>query len=196
MFDDSGYKRKHEVHVYSKDNARLMWFSTLEDDDQYYRTILQVGDKNVSDVSYLHYGTMATRDINKNDDEGGHYASHVLIQKTPDQFGNYLILLEKIPGINLATIKAHFGWVCDDPLYKKDARDEDGNIRQFRPVFEIFGHQSRKIKEALRSEPLQDIEFISHEENHDGGLDGNYPPPLSLSVDFAFWLTVMPRCRR
>ena len=25
---------------------------------------------------------------------------------------------------------------------------------------------------------------------------GNYPPPLSSSVDFAFWLAVMPRCRR
>jgi len=27
-------------------------------------------------------------------------------------------------------------------------------------------------------------------------VNGNYPPPLSSSVDFAFWLAVMPRCRR
>ena len=32
--------------------------------------------------------------------------------------------------------------------------------------------------------------------NADGLLLGNYPPRLSSSVDFAFWLAVMPRCRR
>ncbi|MDO6575487.1 hypothetical protein, partial [Staphylococcus pasteuri_A] len=65
---------RDDVHrPYSK-NSRLMWCTDLAEDDHYYRLILQVGDKNVSGVTFLHFETLETRDIEKDEDEGGHYA--------------------------------------------------------------------------------------------------------------------------
>jgi len=155
---------------YSK-NSRLMWCNDLAEDDHYYRLILQVGDKNVSGVSYLHFETLKTRDIEKEEAEGGHYAAHILIKKAADQHGRHLILIEKVPGVHLSSVKEHLAWVCKNPIYEKEVQDDDGNPKRFRPVFEIVGHQSRTIREALRTGTLQDIEFVSHEKNHQDGLD-------------------------
>lgn len=160
-----------DVHrPYSK-NSRLMWCGDIDEDDHYYRMILQVGDKNVAGVSFLDFVTKQTRDIEKSEEEGGHYAAHILIRKTADQHGRHLILIEKVPGIHLSSVKDHFGWVLKSPQYEKEAQDDDGNTKRFHPVFEIDGHQSRTIREALRTGALQDVEFISHDENHRDGLD-------------------------
>ena len=169
---------------YSK-NSRLMWCDDLEDDDDYYRLILQVGDKNVTGVSFLHFDTKETRDIEKEEEEGGHYAAHILIKKTADQFGKHLILIEKVPGIYLSSVKDHLAWVCKNPLYEKEVQDDDGAPKRFRPVFEIDGHQSKTIREALRTGTLQDIEFIGHEENHEDGLDED--PIVEEVVHEARW---------
>lgn len=166
-------------------NSRLMWCADLEEDDQHYRLILQVGDKNVSGVSFLHFETMETRDIEKDEDEGGHYTAHILIGKVSDQRGRHLILIEKVPGIHLSSVKDHLTWVCKSPLYEKEVQDDGGNPKRFRPVFEIDGHQSRTIREALRTGMLQDIEFISHEENHADGLDED--PIVEEIVHEAKW---------
>ena len=169
---------------YSK-NSRVMWCADFEEDNDYYRLILQAGDKNVSGVSFLHFETMETRDIEKDEDEGGHYAAHILIRKVADHHGRHLILIEKVPGIYLASVKDHLTWVCRDVLYEKEGQDDDGNPKRFRPVFEIDGHQSRTIREALRTGTLQDIEFISHEENHEDGLDED--PIIEEVVHEAKW---------
>jgi len=163
--------RNDSRRAYSKDSSRLMWCSDLTEDDCYYRMLLQVGDKNVSGVSFLDFQTLKTRDVDKEEDEGGHYAAHVMVKKTANQHGQHLILIEKVPGIYLSSVKAHFGWVCNSVRYEKEAQDDDGDIKRFKPVYEIDGHQSKTIREALRRGTLQDIEFISHGENHDDGLD-------------------------
>ncbi len=169
---------------YSK-NSRLMWCNDLAEDDHYYRLILQVGDKNVSGVSYLHFETLKTRDIEKEEAEGGHYAAHILIKKAADQHGRHLILIEKVPGVHLSSVKEHLAWVCKNPNYEKEVQDDDGNPKRFRPVFEIVGHQSRTIREALRTGTLQDIEFVSHEKNHQDGLDED--PIVEEIVHEAKW---------
>ena len=166
-------------------NSRLMWCADLAEDDNFYRLILQVGDKNVTGVSFLNFETLETRDIQKDEDEGGHYAAHILIRKTADQHGGHLILIEKVPGIYLSSVKDHLTWVCKSNRYEKEVLDDDGNQKRFRPVFEIDGHQSRTIREALRTGALQDIEFISHEENHEDGLDED--PIVEEVVHEARW---------
>lgn len=162
--------REDVLRPYSK-NSRLMWCADLVEDDHYYCLILQVGDKNVSGVSFLHFETLKTRDIEKGEDEGGHYAAHILIRKEADQHGRHLIMIEKVPGIYLSSVKDHLAWVCRNELYEKEVQDDDGNRKRFRPVFAIDGHQSRTIREALRTGTLQDVEFISHEANYEDGLD-------------------------
>lgn len=176
---------RDDVHRPYAKNSRLMWCADLAEDDDYYRMILQVGDKNVTGVSFLHFETKETRDIEKDEDEGGHYAAHILIKKSADQFGRHLILIEKVPGIYLSSVKDHLTWVCKSPLYEKEAQDDDGESKRFRPVFEIDGHQSKTIREALKTGTLQDIEFIGHEENHEDGLDED--PIVEEVVHEARW---------
>jgi len=166
-------------------SARLMWCADVAEDQHFHRLILQAGDKNVAGVSYLHFGTLNTRDIEKEEEEGGHYASHILIKKNPDQLGRHTILIEKVPGIHFGSVKDHLTWVCNDHRYEKEAQDDDGNAKRFRAFFEIDGHQSRTIREALRTGTLQDIEFISHEENHGDGLDED--PVVEEVVREARW---------
>lgn len=162
---------RNDIHRnYGKD-SRLMWCADIADDDQFHRLILQAGDKNVTGMSFLHFQDLTTRDIEKEEEEGSHYASHILIRKTPDAIGRYLILVEKVPGIYLSSIKDHFTWACNDANYQKVADDDDGQPKTFRPYFEILGHQSKTIREALRTGVLQDIELVGHDENHEDGLD-------------------------
>ena len=161
---------KSIYRLYSS-NSRLMWCADIDEDNDYHRLILQVGDKNVSDVSYLHFETLDTRDIEKEENEGGHFAAHVLIRKKTDHLGRHLMLIEKVPGIYLSSLKNHLTWVCKGTRCEKEAQDDDGNSKRFLPVIEIVGHQSRTIREALQTGTLQDIEFISHQESHKDGLD-------------------------
>jgi len=156
---------------YSRDEARVMWCSHVEQDNEYVRFILHVGDKNVSGFSYVNLETMVSRDINKETNEGGHYSSHVLIKKIPNNLRQYLILIEKIPGVYFASVKDHFTWCCNDQSYKKVATDRNGNAKLFRAICEIDGYQSHTIREALRTGILQDIDFISYDEEFPDGLD-------------------------
>lgn len=162
--------RKDIHRNYSKDSRR-MWCADLAEDDQYHRLILQTGDKNVTGMSFLNFENMTTRDIEKEKEEGSHYASHIVIRKNPDATGQYLTLIEKVPGIYLSSIKDHFGWACNHANYQKTAEDDDGLPKAFRPYFEVLGHQSKTIREALNTGVLQDIELVSHDENHEDGLD-------------------------
>ncbi len=160
-----------DTHRQHSKNSRLMWCADLAEDNQYHRLILQAGDKNVTGVSFLHFQDYTTRDIEKEDEEGSHYASHILIKKVPDAAGRNLILIEKVPGIYLSSIKDHFTWACNRAEYHKTAEDDDGHPKSFRPYFEVLGYQSKTIREALRTGVLQDVELIGHDENHEDGLD-------------------------
>ena len=163
--------RRNAVHHPYSARSRLMWCADLKDDDDYYYMILQVGDQNVSGVSFLNFDTLASRDIEKKEEEGSHYASHVLVRKKSDEHGRHLILFERVPGIHLSSIKDHLTWICNDPMYEKKACDDKGKVKHFHPVFEIHGHQSKTIKEALQNGTLEDIEFVSMVESHGDGLD-------------------------
>ncbi len=163
-------KRGAARRLYSK-KSRMMWCDHVTETDRFYHLLLQVGDKNVTGVSFVDFPTMTTRDIEKKEDEGGHYAAHILIKKATDPLGGHLILIEKVPGIYFASVKDHFAWACRDPLYEKVAQDDDGANVRFKASFDIVGHQSKTIREALQTGILQDVEFISHEQNFPDGLD-------------------------
>ena len=155
---------------YGRD-SRLMWCDKLTEDNQYYRLILQVGDRNVTGMSFLNFKEFTTHDFEKEKEEGSHYASHILIRKAADGNGRYLILVEKVPGIYLSSIKDYFTWACNHVSYEKKANDDEGQVKTFRPHFEVLGHQSKTIREALRTGVLRDVELIRHHENYQDGLD-------------------------
>jgi hypothetical protein len=150
---------------YGKDKSRLMWFSELQEDTRYHNLLVNTGDKNTSGPSFVNFETRKSRDIEKNDNEGNHYNGHILIRKKADSNGNHLILVEKVPGIYFSILKEYFGWVCRDDRFKKSYKDEEGIDKTCTPIFEIDGHQSKTIREALQGGKLHDVEFVKHEKD-------------------------------
>ena len=98
---------RDDIHRYYSTDSRLMRCSQSTEDDQYYYLILEAGNKNVTGVSYLNFNTKETRDIDKDDNEGSHYDSHILIKKEKDEFSHHLILIENVPGISISSVKNH-----------------------------------------------------------------------------------------
>ena len=166
LSDRSGTNR--QWRSYGGD-SRLMWCEHCADEGNFYRLLLQTGDKNVAGVSFFHFENKESRDVEKEEDEGGHYTAHVLIKKQPEADGRHVILVEKVPGIYLSSVKDHFAWVCNDPIYQKSAPGPDGRLKSYRAIFEVDGFQAQTLKDALEDGVLKDIEFVSFEtENLDG----------------------------
>lgn len=151
--------------------TRLMWFGSFGDNDAYHLFLAENGDKNTSGVSFIDFDTRTSRDVPKEENEGGHFTGHVAIAKQANATGGHLILVERVPGIYLGSIKNHFAWLCSDDQLLKPYKDEAGKDKIARAVFEIDGHQSSTIRDALKTGSLQDIEFIQSVEEHDDGLD-------------------------
>lgn len=159
-----------EYRFYNNER-RAMWCSDVNESETFFEFLLQTGDKEVSGYSFFHFEKKEFRDIDKDDDEGGHYSAHVLIKKDPDPQGRYTILVEKVPGIYLGSIRDHFTWACNDPAYAKEAPGPDGKQRSYRAIFDVDGYKSRTLGDALAEGTLADIEFVSTEEDFPLGHD-------------------------
>ena len=156
--------------IYSAD-TKLMWVSDVDEDDAFYILLVHTGDKNVAGMALIDFQTMNARDIEKAEEEGGLFSSHILISKSADGDDRYKILIEKVPGIYLSSFKDYLAWVCNHSDFKKVADDDDGNPKSYRPVFHVDGYQSRTISDAIAGGTLKDVEFISVEEENVDGLD-------------------------
>ncbi len=150
---------------------KAMWCSAIRESDNFFELLLQIGDKDVSGYSFFHFQNREFRDIHKDEEEGGHYSSHVFIAKQPDESGRYNTLVEKVPGIYLGSVKDHFCWACNDPTFEKEAPGPDGKPRSYRAIFDVDGYKSRTIRDALNDGVLTDIEFVSVEEDFSFGHD-------------------------
>lgn len=74
---------------------------------------------NAADFSYVDFETLKSRDIQKKQKEGSHYSAHVLIKKEKDATQRHLVLIEKVPGISLSSLKDHMTWVMNDSKFEK-----------------------------------------------------------------------------
>lgn len=164
-------KQKH-YREFGNNKSRLMCFSNIEERDDYYWLLAEIGDKNVAGFSFLDFQTRETRDVNKRKNEGSHYTAHLAISKSPHSNDTgHLLLAEKVPGVHLGSIKDHLTWLCKDERLQKLYKDQNGKGRNVTGVFEVDGYQSGTIHDALNTGTLQDIEFIEILERYDDGLD-------------------------
>lgn len=162
----------NKLREYGQNKSRVMWFSNIEVRDGFYWFLAETGDQNVTDFAYLNFQTLKSRDVKKRANEGGHYTAHVAISKTPlTKTSGHLLLVEKVPGVHLASLKDHLTWLTNDPRLRKVYQDDKGQDRIAAPVFEVAGYESGTIGDALRGGTLQDIEFVQLVERHEDGLD-------------------------
>ena len=148
---------------YSKD-TREMWCGDVESGQRYYVFLLNEANSNAADVAFYNSDTDKTRHINKEPSESGLYSSHILVRKEPDDAKRHLVLIEKVPGVYLSSVKAHFGWAFHSV-------QDDCQPRTHLPVFELDGYQSMTVREALAKGTLQNLEFIRVIKNYSDGLD-------------------------
>lgn len=76
--------------------TRLMWFGRFGEHDEYHLFLAENGDKNTSGVSFIDFDTRTTRDVPKEDNEGGHFTGHIAIAKKPSATGGHIIPARRI----------------------------------------------------------------------------------------------------
>lgn len=156
---------------YQKQDRR-MWCSPVADHDpNFYTVLVQTGDKSIADAAYVDFETGASRAGGKRATEGGHFCSHIIIKKQPDRLGRHLLLLEKVPGTHLASIKAHFNWILANVAPRR-AVVVDGENKPYLGTTEVDGFQSRTLAQAMTSGTVMDIQLVGNEVREDG-LDDN-----------------------
>lgn len=146
-----------------------MWCGAVAVDQHFGSFLVQTGDLTAADPAFIDFATLATRDAGKQDSEGSHFCSHILISLAPDALGRYLVLLEKVPGINFTTLKAHFNWLFNQVNFAKSFVI-DGEQKVYRGVVEIDGYQSTTLSAAMVSGTVMDMTFVGNQ-TLDQGID-------------------------
>jgi hypothetical protein len=150
----------------------LRWFSSLENKQNYFCLLLGLGDKNTPDAVYESFITEETREFQKEDHEGGSFATHILIRQdtSPDPL-YHLALIERVNGLSIGVIKRYLSRLLNDRDHMKEYINERKRPIPYRPIFEIFGYQSQTLRQALTQGTLEDIQFVSHEIKDGDGFD-------------------------
>lgn len=158
-----------EKRLFGADESLMMWHTELSDrDEKFFVFLMHIADKNVASSAYLDFVTGTKRTFEKDINEGGLYSSHILLSKEPDEFGEHLIFVERVPGITLATVATQFTWICNSNEFKKNAQNESGDLKSFRAHFECLGYKSKTLQAAIRDGVLKDIEFVKREFENQG----------------------------
>lgn len=159
-----------EAHYYFQNDEKIMRLRGINDHDEDYLVLLvSIGDKNAPIPAYENFETGEIRNWDKEDDEGLSHASHIIISKNGSPTNEYLMMVEKVPGIHAASIENFLRHIFHDDTVMKEYTEEGEQI-PYRCIFEVTGHTNHTIAEALNSGKLEDIEFVSHEiieEGHD-----------------------------
>lgn len=146
-------------------NEKLMWCSNVKKYNNYIVFLVQSGDKNASDPAFVDFNTSIVRSVSKENDEGQHFCSHILISQDFDKSGRHRIFVEKVPGINFTSLRAQFNFV-----FKNDKFMKIHSGKEYRCLVEIDGFQSNTLREAMIGGIVQDIKFIGTQKA-DFGLD-------------------------
>lgn len=160
----------NDTYRYYANDEQVMWCSHFRKSNGYCQMIIQVGDRDVADLSRMNFKTQKTWDIPKtSDDEGSHHSAHVLISEVADNFGDYMILIESVPGVNITTVKDHLTWIFQNERYYKDVKKGDKE-KHLRVIFKISGYESMTLRKVIQEGTLEDIEVVWREnlsEGHD-----------------------------
>ncbi|MCB1562710.1 MAG: hypothetical protein KDJ75_03970 [Alphaproteobacteria bacterium] len=156
-------------YLYHKDTRKMKIREIQDVNGDYLCMLVSAGDKNVPDVMYENFTDSAIRSIEKEEDEGAVVTSHILIKKEREANGGHLMLIERVPGINISQVERYLNFLFKQGATKTFER-EDEDV-EYRPLFEIVGYQSNTLREALVNNTLQDIEFVKHNVHEDDGID-------------------------
>jgi hypothetical protein len=146
----------------------------LPDGEPAMAMLFCLGDHDKADTGVTHFKTGAVRIFQKEEGEVGGLSVHALVRLKPTEAKGHLYraVLEDVTGFGRTPIQAflrsQFKIICDDQ--ESTFLREDKRPIKTRPMVELAGHASDKLKNSLEQGRLLHIELIDYLEV-DLGLD-------------------------
>ncbi|RWL42253.1 MAG: hypothetical protein EOR60_26110 [Mesorhizobium sp.] len=140
--------------------------------------LFSLGDKNKAEPGFTNLATGQVRVIKPEKDEAGGLSVHAILQITPTQAGGhiYRFLYEDVTGFGRSLIerflRSQFRQICDD-LDTHFLREGGAKIKT-RPLVDIAGHASDRLKNSIKHGRLLHIELFTAIEKDWGFDEGKY----------------------
>lgn len=150
----------------------------LPDGDEAMAMLFCLGDHDKADTGVTHLETGEVRIFEKNEGEVGGLSVHGLIRLKPTKAKGYLYraVLEDVTGFGRTPIqsflRSQFKIICDEQEFTFP-RDDKRPIKT-RPMVELEGHASDKLKNSLKEGRLLHIELIDYAEVDFGMDEGKF----------------------
>ena len=154
--------------------------------------LLQYSDMSVADPAFGELETGKIRVEPKLEGEGIAVSAHfaIALEPAPPLKDLYLCLLEEVPGISKSKIDPFINYElkhsCRYTFY-----DEDGKIKQCRPVCKMFAHPSQSLIDDLERGELKHIELISLKNKEDEFDEKGYTEEIYRGIK----LRLKKRCK-
>lgn len=148
-----------------------------------------LGDRDKADPGATNFQTGAVRIFETDEDEVGGLSVHALIKIDPTEPKGHLYraVIEDVTGFGRTPIQAflrsQFKIICDDHNF--EYRREDKRSLKTRPMVELAGHASEKLKDSLNSWRLLNIEMIDYEEVDLGTDEGKFLKTARRALNIA-----------
>jgi hypothetical protein len=131
--------------------------------------LFSLGDRDKADPGFTNFVTGKVRIPKRNQDEAGGLSVHAVVALEPTQRGGHLyrMVYEDVPGFGRSLIqgflRSEFKTIADDQgLTFKREGSKDG--LKTRPMVEISGHASDRLKDSIKQGRLLHVELINYKE--------------------------------
>ncbi|MBB6465579.1 hypothetical protein HNQ96_001437 [Aminobacter lissarensis] len=137
-----------------------------------------LGDRDKADTGVTHFDTGAIRIFEKQEGEVGGLSVHAVVSLKPTKEKGHLYraVLEDVSGFGRTPIqsflRSQFKIICDDHEFTFP-RDDKRPIKT-RPMVELTGHASDKLKTSLEEGKLLHIELVDYVEVDFGMDEGKF----------------------
>lgn len=137
--------------------------------------LFSLGDRDKADPGFTNFKTGKVRIPKRGQDEAGGLSVHAVVALKPTQRGGHLyrMVYEDVQGFGRSLLqgflRSEFKIIADDQglTFKREGSKEDLKTR---PMVEISGHASDKLKDSIQQGRLLHIELINYKEK-DLGFD-------------------------
>ncbi|MDR3558003.1 MAG: hypothetical protein P4L61_00575, partial [Candidatus Pacebacteria bacterium] len=138
----------------------------LSDGEPAMAMLFCLGDHDKADTGVTHFKTGAVRVFEKEDGEVGGLSVHAIVRMKPTKAKGHLYraVLEDVTGFGRTPIqsflRSQFKIICDEQEFTFP-RDDKRPIKT-RPMLELAGHASDKLKNSLEQGRLLHIELVDY----------------------------------
>jgi hypothetical protein len=128
--------------------------------------LFNLGDRAKADPGFTNFETGAVRVAKRRAGEAGGLSVHAVVSLVPTQTGGHLyrMLYEDVSGFGRSLIqdflRAQFRIICDEQGAK--FRRDDQRELKTRPMVELHGHASTRLRDSLAAGRLLHVELIDH----------------------------------